>query len=152
MVMHKETRKYIIKIAASFKRNYFLMKYQIKPAEIFRFIVTGGTSTFIDFIVYFGLTHFISITKAKICSMLISCIYAFCINKVWTFQVEKRISAVDIIKYILAQSVNIGINVGINTLMYYISKDKLISYILATGMAMICNFCLQKFFVFRQER
>lgn len=126
------------------------MKNKIKVEEVIKFIVTGGTSTFIDFVLYFCLNRFISITKAKLISMMISCIYAFYINKIWTFQIKKRFCKVDIIKYIITQCGNISINVGINTWIYYISENKLMSYIMATGIAMICNFCLQKFFVFRQ--
>lgn len=127
------------------------MKNRIKIHEIFKFIVTGASSTIIDFMIYFFLNSFVGVTIAKLISMLISCMYAFLINKVWTFQVEENIGMLHVVKYILAQCINISINVGTNTGIYYLTLNKPFAYIIATGMGMVCNFLLQKFFVFNNS-
>ena len=125
------------------------MRNKIKWKEVFRFLIIGGIATLIDFIVYFWLSQFIPIMEAKTISMIVSCTYAFFMNKVWTFEVGKKNSTIYIVKYMVAQGVNIGINVSINMGICYIVGNKLIAYIIDTGIAMICNFCMQKFFVFK---
>lgn len=55
-----------------------------------RFLITGGISTGIDFIIYIFLSSYFDISIAKVISMIIASIFSFILNKTWTFSdIEK---------------------------------------------------------------
>lgn len=114
-----------------------------------RFLVVGGSSTLLDFIIYMLLSTKVDITISKCISMSISSIYSFFINKNWTFSDSEKITIVLALKYILCVLINIGVNTLVNTLTFSITNNKIISFIIATGIAMIVNFVIQKEVVFR---
>lgn len=114
-----------------------------------RFLVVGGSSTLLDFAIYMLLSTKVDITISKCISMSISSIYSFFINKNWTFSDSEKITIVLALKYILCVLINIGVNTLVNTLTFSITNNKIISFIIATGIAMIVNFVIQKEVVFR---
>ena len=114
-----------------------------------RFLVVGGSSTLLDFVIYMLLSTKVDITISKCISMSISSIYSFFINKNWTFSDSEKITIVLALKYILCVLINIGVNTLVNTLTFSITNNKIISFIIATGIAMIVNFVIQKEVVFR---
>ena len=114
-----------------------------------RFLVVGGSSTLLDFVIYMLLSTKVDITISKCISMSISSIYSFFINKNWTFSDSEKITIVLALKYILCVLINIGVNTLVNTLTFSITNNKTISFIIATGIAMIVNFVIQKEVVFR---
>ena len=114
-----------------------------------RFLVVGGSSTLLDFAIYMLLSTKVDITISKCISMSISSIYSFFINKNWTFSDSEKITIVLALKYILCVLINIGVNTLVNTLTFIITNNKIISFIIATGIAMIVNFVIQKEVVFR---
>ena len=120
-----------------------------KNAKIIKFLITGGSSTLLDFIVYMALSSSLGITISKFMSMTISSIYSFFINKNWTFLNKEKVSSILVIKYILCVIINITINSFTNLLVYNLTGNKIISFIIATGVAMIANFLIQKEIVFK---
>ena len=56
-----------------------------------RFLVVGGSSTLLDFIIYMLLSTKLNITISKFISMTVSSIYSFLINKNWTFNNKNKI-------------------------------------------------------------
>ena len=56
-----------------------------------------------------------------------------------------------IIKYIGAQLLNIFVNTSINTIIYTLTNNKLVSFVIATATAMIVNYFSQKIIVFKKE-
>lgn len=126
-----------------------MLKKEIK--KICKFLLIGGSSTLIDFLIYFILSKNINVNLSKFISMVFSCTYSFLINKSWTFQVKGKIRFEYIIKYILTQSVNIVMNVATNRVILNITGEKLLAYVLATCVGMVCNFTLQRFFVFAKK-
>lgn len=123
------------------------MKGELKG--VLKFLIVGGTATFIDFCIYFVLSQRINVSVAKFISLLISCTYSFFLNKAWTFRVKEKANAAYVLKYILSQGVNISVNVLTNYMMLRVSGEKLVSYVVATGAGMTVNFLLQRFFVFK---
>lgn len=126
-----------------------MLKEEIK--KIYRFLFIGGSSTLIDFLIYFFLSKDMDINLAKSISMVISCIFAFLCNRSWTFQIKGKVRCGHLVKYILAQGINIAANVSANRIVLNISNKKLLAYILATCAGMTCNFLLQRFFVFAKK-
>lgn len=125
---------------------------KIKNNNAVRFLVVGGISTLLDFTIYMLLSLKINLIIAKSCSMLCACIFSFFVNKNWTFNNEEKINYKMIIAYIITQIINIGVNTSVNYLMYNFSKLKTISFVIATFMAMIVNYLLQNFVVFKGEK
>lgn len=120
--------------------------------HIFKFLVVGGTSTLLDYIVYLLLLNFIHIAIAKTISMLCAIILSYFLNKIWTFEYKNNTDLTLVIKYVLTQAVNISINVSCNYLVFTLYPNKHIAFIIATIVATIVNFLLQKYFVFNKRR
>ena len=116
-----------------------------------RFLITGGSSTLIDFIIYYFLSVKINISVSKMISMFCACIYSFFINKNWTFSFKGKMDKVLVLKYIISQALNIIINTFVNTLVYNISEMKILAFIVATGIAMTFNYLFQNYIVFKGE-
>ena len=113
----------------------------------FKFILSGASSTLIDFCIYMLLSNWLSVSLSKMISMGIASIYSFFLNKNWTFENGEKINKTMIIKYIGAQLLNIFVNTSINTII----NNKLVSFVIATATAMIVNYFSQKIIVFKKE-
>ena len=118
---------------------------------IMRFLVVGSISTLVDFLLYMCLSVWVFMPVAKGMSMTASCTFSFLLNKKWTFQDKQRNSASKIFKFVVAQIVNICVNVGTNSVIFMWSKNKLLAFIVATLVAMIANYTLQKLIVFKRN-
>ena len=123
------------------------MKHETKT--IAKFLVVGGSSTLLDYVIYWILSMVINFNLAKTLSMFCSCVYSFFLNKMFTFQDKRKISGGHVLRYVVSQAVNIGINVSMNALVYQTTGRKLLGMVSATACAMIVNFLLQRFFVFQ---
>ena len=119
--------------------------------KIIRFLVTGGISTSIDFIIYMIVSNYININIAKIISMTIASVYGFFANKKWTFSNKEKTNLNQISKYIFGQVVNITVNTTTNYIVFELTGIKILSFIIATGVAMIVNYLFQNYIVFKEE-
>ena len=122
-----------------------------KYKSFIKYLICGGSSTAIDFLVYMILSSHINISIAKFTSMCIASIFSFFVNKGWTFEDNRKITKVQIFKYILTQIINISVNVGFNKVIYTLSNMKICAFIIATVVAMIVNYFMQKIIVFKKE-
>lgn len=116
-----------------------------------RFLVAGGSSTILDYVIYWILSMNINYNLAKGISMACSCFYSYLLNKSFTFKDNSRTTARHIVRYLVSQIINISINIGINGVVYRASANKLLGMLCATAIAMIANYMLQKYFVFHGE-
>ena len=117
-----------------------------------RFLVVGGSSTLLDFIIYMLLSTKLNITISKFISMTVSSIYSFLINKNWTFNNKNKITFILTFKYILCVFINIFVNTTSNTLIFNLTNNNIISFLFATGIAMIVNYTIQKKIVFKEDQ
>ena len=117
-----------------------------------RFLVVGGSSTLLDFIIYMLLSTKLNITISKFISMTVSSIYSFLINKNWTFNNKNKITFILTFKYILCVFINIFVNTTSNTLIFNLTNNKIISFLFATGIPMIVNYTIQKKIVFKEDQ
>lgn len=120
-------------------------------APFLKFLLIGGVSTGIDYVIYSALIQYIPVTFSKLCSMLCSTFFSFLINKNWTFQSREQNWFESLRKYYLAQIANISVNVLMNTLLFSLTKNKTAAFIGATAIAMSINFLLQRFYVFKKK-
>lgn len=115
-----------------------------------KFILSGASSTLIDFCLYMLISNWLSISISKVISMTIASIYSFFINKNWTFENDDKIDKMMVFKYIFVQLLNIAVNTTVNTTMVSLTNNKLISFVVATGIAMVVNYFCQKILVFKK--
>jgi putative flippase GtrA len=120
--------------------------------KIIRFGIVGGISTLIDFGVYMVLSNHIDITVSKMISMAIACIFSFFVQKLWTFANKNNVQPKMVVLFIISQLINIAVNTSTNTLCFNITANKIISFVIATGVAMVVNYLLQNFIVFPAKK
>lgn len=120
-----------------------------KYKTVARFLVSGGTATTIDYVIY-RILIYISCPAifSKTMSTIFAIICSFIINKNWTFEYSKKADKKLIFKYIIAQSINIFTNTGVNAIVYTKSNNVNFAFVCATFCGMVVNYTLQKKFVF----
>lgn len=119
--------------------------------EVFRFLVVGGSSTAIDFVVYMILTMKLPVNVAKTISMGISSIYSYFANKKYTFKNKDKTDIKYLVRYYIAFAFNFITNVSVNSMIYQKTQMKVVAFIIATACAMIVNYLLQRYFVFKRN-
>lgn len=128
--------------------SQWLQKYDWK--KFGRFLVTGGSATLIDFVIYMLLRTHIGSGWGKFVSMLCANVFSFIMNKRWTFSVDEKTNTWMVVKYVIVQGLNIAVNVGVNQLSLKLTNMVVLSFVIATGCAMIVNYVGQKLFVFKK--
>ena len=118
--------------------------------QVARFVVVGGFSTLVDFVIYMLLSAHFTITLSKTISIVIASVVAYILSKNWTFKGNDEANASYILKFYVALSVNLITNISANNFIMEISGDKIFSFVMATLFAMTINFMLQRYWVFRR--
>lgn len=119
------------------------------PSSIYKFVVSGGIATGIDFVIYIILKQLFWPSIAKTISMLCANVWSYIVNKSWVFSNEKKTDTKMIASYVVVQAINLGVNVGTNSLMLHLTNHTVLSFIVATLCATIVNYTLQKIIVFK---
>ncbi len=119
---------------------------------LIRFIIVGGCCTLIDFAIYMLIMEHVGAVIGKAVSMGCSMLVNFFLNKFWSFSAGGTADKSELPKYICTQIVNISINVSVNAGILYVLNRKVVAFVGATGMAMIVNYLLQKFWVFKKDK
>lgn len=120
-----------------------------KFSKEIKFIIIGGCSTLIDYIIYMLLSIKLDVSISKLISMLCASIFSYINNKNWTFSNKEKTNTIMVVKYIGSQIVNISVNILVNAIMYKLLGIKTIAFIFATGTAMVVNYLLQNYIVFK---
>lgn len=125
---------------------------KLRSYEPGRFLLVGCASTAIDFSIYMFLGFFLPVHISKLFSMCVSCLFSFVVNKMWTFLDNSKTDINQVVKYALVQCVNIATNVGSNSYLYStLNAPKVVAFAVATCVAMVVNFMLQKLIVFHKR-
>ncbi len=119
------------------------------PASICKFVVSGGIATCIDFVCYMLLRLIAWPSVAKTISMVIANIWSYIVNKRWVFVSRRDTDSKMIGTYVVVQVLNLGTNVGVNSLMLHLTGYVILSFVFATLCATIVNYSLQKLIVFK---
>ena len=117
--------------------------------EIPRFIVAGILAVVTDYFSYLALINVIDVDISKACSFVLGSIVAFFLNKLWTFESDKK-SVAAIFPFIALYSSTFLINVSLNHFsLVYVTDLKTIAFLIATSASTILNFIGMKFWVFK---
>ncbi|MCH5342433.1 MAG: GtrA family protein [Acetatifactor sp.] len=124
---------------------------KVKTNIILKFLIVGGCSTGIDFVIYILLSMKLPITLSKGISMIISSIFSYIANKSFTFENKDKTDVWYIIRFYLVFGANLGTNLGVNYLVFNCTGYKLLAYLAATICGMTVNYLGQKFLVFMRK-
>lgn len=117
--------------------------------QMTRFLLVGGFATSVDFLTYMLLSSQMDITISKIISMGISSLISYFLSKKWTFRASEQNNQMYLIKFYVVLFINFAINASVNHLFFEITGMKILAFITATLCAMIINFSLQRWWVFK---
>ncbi len=117
--------------------------------QIKRFLICGGAAAGTDFITYQIFLNFVTYSIAKAISFICGAGVAYFANKFYTFEKPDKCYK-EAARFTALYITTFFVNVGSNKLaLLFISESKLLGFIIATIITMICNFIGQKWFVFR---
>ena len=126
-----------------------LKKFQ--EVRFLRFLIIGFFSTGIDFMLYFFLSERISITISKGIAMTAASVFSYFANKKFTFRDNEKTNIRYLVMFYIVFAANIGVNVGINALLFQVTHHKLAAYGCATAAGMTVNYLGQRFWVFNRN-
>ena len=94
----------------------------------------------------------VHVILSKCISMICASIFSYITNKNWTFKVKEQTNLKMVAKYIVVQIINISVNTTTNYFVFSFTQLKTISFVVATLVAMIVNYLLQNYIVFKGEK
>lgn len=121
------------------------------------FLIAGSLTTLVDFCIYKLLCHFelLNLAMAKSIGFLVGTLFAYAINRLWTFsqQTHGRGTAERfVLLYVSTLAVNVAVNslaLGLLANLPVANQQVQIAFIFATATSACLNFLGMKFFVFR---
>jgi putative flippase GtrA len=139
--------------------------------ELTKFIISGLLAVLVDFIVYFLLSQFLDMNLSKALSFMSGMLVTYNLNKYWTWRQpdknNKRL-LLFVALYAVAMIVNVFSNqLAFNTLpnneficsirnseavlkdLITVKIDKVLAFIIATGISATLTFLGQKFWLFK---
>ena len=141
----------LIESGLKFIRQYPSFKQFVK------FCLVGGTAALINFSVYYSFTTWLDTwyVYSAIWAFLISAVFNFTSNKLWTFrnnevgmQVIKQLGKFAVVM-ILGLAINTSIIYGLTDL---VGIHWLLSWVIATGVVTFWNFGFNRFWTFRKQK
>lgn len=130
-----------------------MQKYNYKNfLEIYRYIIVGLCSVFIDFLFYYIFIYFevLNPNDSKRLSFIMGAIFAFYANRTYVFKVdEKKLS--QYILFSLLYFTSFILNSIIHDYVLLITELTLISFLSATFVSTVTNFIGQKFIIFKKK-
>ena len=125
---------------------------KLLASELFRYVLVGGMAIVIDAISYYCLIEFTNLDLhwAKRYSFIIGALWAFIMNKLFTFQ-SKGAKVSEPVLFSIIYTLGFVLNSASHDLVYSLSNSKTASFIVATGLSTVSNFLGQKFIVFRKK-
>ena len=122
--------------------------------QIGRFLVVGSLTVLVDLVSYrlcleIGLT----VPLAKTIGFLGGTIFAYFVNRFWTFQSQS--SHVALFKFLLLYLSTLLTNVGVNQIVFEAvppgERGQLFAFLVATSVSATLNFLGMKYIVFREK-
>ena len=129
-------------------RGYFMKKLFL---QIFKFVIVGGLSFVLDFILYYIFTRFLSINEmtSQVMSFSISLVFNYMMSMRYVFVSKDSLKKHHEFMIFVTLSV---LGAGLNWLLFYLmvyvlSINDLITKIIVAGIVMVFNFVTRKLFI-----
>jgi len=119
--------------------------------QIFKFVIVGGLSFVLDFILYYIFTRFMHLPEmlSQVMSFSLSLIFNYILSMRFVFQAKDNLKKHHEFMIFVTFSV---MGAGLNWLLFYImfyqmGIDDLITKIVVAGVVMVFNFVTRKIFI-----
>lgn len=123
--------------------------------QFLKYLVVGFTGTAADFALLYVFVQYFHIfyLLAAFFSIAIVLWYSFTLNKYWTFENKEKKYFPQFLKYVIAHSIALGINLLILAiLVQFFHLWYLFAKVFATAAAAIANFFMVKSFIFEGKK
>ena len=125
--------------------------------QFLKFCIVGVSSAVVSFVILFIFTQWVGVwyLYSSIIAYILSAIFNFITNKLWTFRNKERGRAVinQAIKFSLVISVGLTANTSIIYALTEIQGfDYRISWVFATGVVAVWNYSFNRFWTFRHAK
>ena len=132
--------------------------------QFIKFGLVGVANTAVDWIVFFGITHYIATDKsfeptAKAIAFVVAVINSYIWNTIWTFNKEYKKSTgkdtgkktATFVKFFVVSTVGWGINYfAFKYTRFNLNQGQIVALIVASGSAIIWNFFANKFWTYKK--
>ncbi len=118
-----------------------------------RYLLSGGSAVFTDFLIYFLLFKMLLISPSvsKGISYISGAIVAYLINRLWTFESGKSHSiSRSFVKFSVLYLTTFCLNIIVNRVVLNVSDWAILGFMAATFVTIVCNYLGQKFWVFKR--
>ena len=121
--------------------------------QLLIFVFVGFINTIVDFSIYMLFKEFLHVyfLVSKIFSFIIASMCSFLLNKKYTFQSNSKTTK-EISRFYIIACLGLLINASGMKLFYGVLMiDNIVSFLLATGLAIIFSFSFNKYWVFKNK-
>jgi putative flippase GtrA len=121
--------------------------------QLVRFLIVGGCAVLIDGLIYLFIVHmgWLEHSGAKRVSFAVGALWAFVMNKFYTFEQKEMVASEPII-FTLVYLVGWGLNSCSHDWILSLTNLPLLAFLIATGFSTCSNFVGQKWIVFRSRK
>lgn len=119
--------------------------------QIFKFVIVGGLSFVLDFLLYYIFTRFMAIPEmlSQVMSFTISLIFNYLLSMKFVFVAKDNLKKHH--EFMIFATLSV-LGAGLNWLMFYVMFyqmhiDDLITKIIVAGVVMVFNFVTRKIFI-----
>ena len=117
-----------------------------------RYVLVGGGAVLIDFLAYMLMGEHLGMNQSfsKGVSYILGALFAFAINKLWTFESTRKTHEA-FMRFVLLYASTFTANVMINAAFLWIGFVSIVGFTFATVTSVVLNYIGQKFWVFKGE-
>lgn len=130
------------------------MAQQMIGKEIYRFLIVGLTTVAIDLAIYRTLLLLdVSVDISKASSFIAGAIFAYVVNKVWTFSASGSLIHLILFGslYFSTLLINVALNAIVLKFLGVSETTLLLAFLCATAISATLNFIGMKFIVFTKK-
>lgn len=120
--------------------------------RIIKFGITGAANTLVDYLVFTILTVWLGFQPygAQVCSYSAGTLNSYLLNRSWTFKSKERFFSVQMVKFLAANLLVMGISVlSLKCLIEWMGLPVLLAKLFNTGVTLVLNFLLSRLWVFK---
>lgn len=126
----------------------------MKQKQVFKFLIVGTLTVFIDYLFYCLFLFFLSTSTSKGISFVIGAVFSFIANKTFTFNYNKFLKK-SIFLFVLLYLITLIVNITTNEFFLIIFSNLIlkteISFIISTSISALINYLGMKYFVFKKD-
>ena len=140
----------IKELLAHYSNKYPLLK------QFTKFCLVGGIAAVINFLIYYSFTEWLGIwyIYSAIWAFLISAVFNFIANKLWTFQNKEKGRQIinQLLKFAVVMVSGLIVNIAIiYALTEWLGFDYRLSWVFATVVITFWNFGFNRFWTFKHR-